>query len=198
MLPDFVSIKRDLLGQISHAIQSRASNTPMLSSLPTYRQYEENRAVVMREDGSSQEITFDKPVTAEVEVALSDVRLEGPAASLRAIHRAGDALAEGMSKRMLESISDAVESVGNVVKGDGQPFTLDFYADALDKMELSFDEAGEWMPPTLILHPAMAEQARSALEGGGANSPVSRRIDDIINRQREEHRAREARRTLVD
>lgn len=198
MLPDFPGIKRVLMEQMAHAIQTRAASGSLLNSVKTHRLHEGDRNVVVREDGSRQVISFNSPLSAEVSVSMSEMRKDGPDASIRAVRRAGDALAEAMSKRMMETISEAAESVGNVVAADGKPFSLDLYADGLETMDLSFDASGNWTPPTLLMHPDLAARAHAAFESEPSDSPASQRIKAIISRKLEEHRAREARRTLVD
>lgn len=198
MLPEFRSVKRAVAERLAHEAQISAADSSLLQGVSSYRQHEGDRTVIIREDDSTDTIHYDKPLTAEIVVATSDMRKQGPGASIRAVESAAEQLAAGMSKRLLEVVEDATDRAGNVVDAGGKPFTLEMYADGLEKMDLSFDEAGMWNPPTLVMHPSMLERYRKEIEKHGADSAVTKRINEIVERKRKEHHAREACRALVD
>ena len=76
--------------------------------------------------------------------------------------------------------------------------TADMILEMLDRMELSFDDEGNWQPPRIIHGPALAATAAEVQKQLGVDRTLRARQDAIVNRQREEWRVREARRKLVD
>jgi hypothetical protein len=153
---------------------------------------------MVRTDGSVAVINFDTPLSAEVQLRIDDARREGPAASLRAIREVGEQLADDMEQRMIATISEAVEDVGNVVDGGGRPFSADLFIELLEKMELSFNRHGEWEPPTIVVHPETLQKMKVQIELLDSDPETKARVEAVVNRQREEWRAREACRALVD
>lgn len=198
MLPDFPFLKREIATRLARAAQRSAAGGPLLRELPSLRQHEGNRGEMIRTDGSVASISYDTPIEAEVTVRIDDARRQGPAASVRAPREIGEQLAAGVEQRLFETISEAVESVGNVVDGGGRPFSADMFIEMLETMELSFDEDGDWQPPTLVAHPDTLQKIKVQLDLIDTDPHIKARVETIVNRQREEWRAREARRALVD
>ncbi len=163
-----------------------------------FHQHEGNRAEVVRVDGTVGVTTFDQPLTTNVAISVEDARKEGSGASIRAAREIGDRLGDEMTKRFFETIHEAVERVGNVLDAKGRPFSAELFAESLEKMDLAFDEGGEWQPPTIVVHPDAFPMIRARMEEASRDPAVKARLEEIVSRKREEWRAREARRTLVD
>ena len=49
---------------------------------------------------------------------------------------------EAMGRTLVRTVSDVTVAVGNVVDAEEQPFSWDHFLDALEKIEISFDEDG--------------------------------------------------------
>jgi hypothetical protein len=103
-------------------------------------------------------------------------------------------LARSMSEHFQQRMHEVTEKVGNVVDGQGQPFSEELLLDVMEKLEHNFGPDGSWQPPTMIVGPGMAEKIAAA----GEMSPEgNKRLKAILERKRDDHRRREAARILV-
>lgn len=198
MLPDFPSLKREIAQRLARAAEQAAHGAPLLRETPSFRQHEGSRSQLFRPDGSQASMNFDKAVTATATIKIDDVRREGGAASVRAMREIADQMAEAMTRHMLETVNEAAEEIGNVVDAKGRQLSPELIIEALEKMELSFDESGDWQPPTFVIHPDTAARMKEQIEALDKDPNTKDRVDSIVKRKREEWRAREARRALVD
>jgi hypothetical protein len=198
MLPDYLALKRDLAARLVRETSAAAHGAALLNEIAQSTLHEGDRWEILRADGSRSTTSFGNPIETKVVIGIEDARKHGPQASLRAVHDMSTELAEKMTKRMFETIGEAVEQVGNVIDAKGQPFSADLFIEMLEKIELSFDDAGNWQPPTITLHPETAEKVIPKLKESENDPAIKARMDAIIERKRGEWRAREARRTLVD
>ena len=88
--------------------------------------------------------------------------------------------------KFFEYLGRVCEATGNVIDGKGQPFSFDLVLDALDKIQIDFDEAGNPEIPTMVLHPELMEK----LKKQPPTDEQIRRREEIINRKRGEYNAR--------
>ncbi|MGH9195897.1 MAG: hypothetical protein ACRD1T_09170, partial [Acidimicrobiia bacterium] len=198
MLPDFPSLKTEILARLAARTRAGAQADPLLALMPAFVIHEGSRSRLIREDGTVQEMTFDNPLHVEAEIKIEDMAAGGPAASIAAVDELTQSLQEGMARRAFQAIEEAAESVGNAIQAEGRPFTPELYFEGLEAMELSFDDAGSWLPPTFIAHPDTSSKIEPVLASIEADPDLRARRDAIVDRQREEWSVREARRRLAD
>jgi hypothetical protein len=127
---------------------------------------------------------------AEVPTMTIDVLVE------RMRHGAQDMAAQ-ISKGSFQSISDAVDKVGNVVNGKGAPFSADLYLEALEKIQIDFGPDGKPRLPTVVVAPSKGPQIPRVLESLEKDPTLSAKFDRLIEKKREEWLVREASRKLV-
>lgn len=99
---------------------------------------------------------------------------------------------------VISKINEATERTGNVVDGRGRPFSPELLFEALEKMQIDFDDAGNPIMPTVALHPSMFEKVREKLPEWEANPEFTKRHEAIIEAKRREWLDRENRRKLAD
>ncbi len=103
-----------------------------------------------------------------------------------------------MSQMIIKEIQEAADQVGNTVNAKGQPLTKELFLEMLEKIETGFDEKGEWIPPSIIMHPNAWKANEAKFRGWEQDKEFSDKQTEIINRKREAWYAREALRKLVD
>ena len=198
MLPDFPEIKKAVLDRLRQRARAADQADPLLGLMPRFVVHEGDRSVVRREDGHEEVLELRKnPIEAEVQISTDRIRLGGPDATREAVDRLSEGMREGMARRTFAAIEEAAESVGNTVKVGG-PFTADVYFAALEKMQLSFDESGEWLGIQFVCHPETAAKAAPVFDSIESVPELKARRDEIVAQKREEWRVREAARQLVD
>jgi hypothetical protein len=104
--------------------------------------------------------------------------------------------AEEFLKTVMPAVFDYLTQVtgatGNVVAGGGTGPTWDLYLDALDTMDISFDENGKHSLQ-LVVNPETAAKLEAL---GGPTPDQQARLDAILTRKKAEADARRRHRTL--
>jgi hypothetical protein len=106
-------------------------------------------------------------------------------------------LARQTSKEGFRKLEEELSKVGNAVDAGGRPVSQEVLLEMLEKMEMSFDDAGN-PDITFIVHPVVGEVLRSRMEEWHQDVEFRKRHDELISRKREAWRDRESNRKLVD
>jgi hypothetical protein len=197
MLPDFLGLKKQIFQDRLRELRQGERNDSILSLIGEFRQHEGNRFTVTREDQTTETKEYRK---AEFEVSLktSDLLESGT----QAIRDVLATVQERMTKEHVlwfqEVMSKATEEAGTVTHAHGRPFTAELYIEALEPVEFTFDEAGNWLRPTLIIHPDREPRVKQELSRLDTEPRLRARLHALIEQKREGWLAREANRALVD
>lgn len=106
-------------------------------------------------------------------------------------------MARQISEEAFSKIDQAVEEVGNVVSGQGEPLNPEVLLEMYEKIQLDFDEEGKHKELTVVIPPGMEQQARETIEMLHQYPEYRKRYKEIIDRKRVEWRDRETSRRLV-
>jgi hypothetical protein len=106
------------------------------------------------------------------------------------LYELADSFGSQMTQGLLELVSDTATDFGNVVDGEGQDF-FDTLIEATEGLEFTFDEYGHHNTQ-LVMHPDTAEKLR----GRTPTAEQQARLDEIMQRKREEWNAARRRRDL--
>jgi hypothetical protein len=197
VLPDFPAIKRHIAADRTNELRSAERADSILSLFNSYRQHEGDRFTIVQEDQTVRTSRY-RQVEVEGSLRVADLLANGT----QAIRDMLATMAEGLSKdqvKMFEEVmKSATDEAGTAVHADGRPFSAKLFIEAIEKMELSFDDHGNWEMPTLVGHPMHTARITSELARLDATPELHTKATAIVNRKREEWRAREARRALVD
>lgn len=93
------------------------------------------------------------------------------------------------------NLDKIIEESGNVVEG---PMTLNAVLETLDKIHISFDDAGNPSLPTIVVHPNLIPRIREIMSDADTNDEAKARMKAIIERKRREWNEEQDRRKLVD
>jgi hypothetical protein len=96
-----------------------------------------------------------------------------------------------------EMMHQTTEKTGNVVDAGGKPFSPELMLEALEKIEIDFNSDGSPRMPTMALGEAQRAKLLESANDSESMAIFEMRRDKIIDRKREEWRAREANRILV-
>ena len=198
MLPDFVSVKKELSEARSDAVSSNLFGDPVLDKIQSYRQHEGNRFTIFRRDGShvtsnqqmvrSELITFDpKDIQARGEESIYE--------SIGRAHQQVAAIGRRMISQTLEE--DAVPKID----GGGRRFDADVYFEILESMDFNFDEDGKWTEPDFWQerpNPQTQLTVKRTRMKIDSEPALLKRLDSLVARKRQEWDDREANRKLVD
>ncbi|HXJ20846.1 MAG TPA: hypothetical protein VMT03_11495 [Polyangia bacterium] len=155
--PEYVAAMNGLMAELMRALMT--AGDPVLGMIqqttvdhvPDGDADPEAAVGVMRsvEIATTFNLKFDAILTTDVD-AWSAMMYEA----------AQQALAETMPQ-VFEGMKDAISKGGNVVDAKGRPFDWDVYLDALDMVELDFDDEGKPKLQTLVVHPDVLERIKN-------------------------------------
>lgn len=197
MLPDFLKVKASLETMLKYEMElARLSHMGVFADVPTSVVVEGNNTVIIREDGSVEEMGFEE-ITAELQVNFAEVETMTHEMVLDKINRLAKEMEGKKAKFAYEQIGKAVEDAGNVVSADGKPFSIDLPLEFLEKMEIDFDEAGNPSGTMFVAHPHLFPAIAKAISQAEADPETAKRAQGLMDQKREEWRVRENNRKLV-
>ena len=197
MLPDFLKTKDKLQKMLHYAFTyAHSSHLGPVANVPISITFEGNKTIIIREDGSTEEMK-PKAATAELQVNLSEFEKMNHEAVLNKINGVAEELAGQQATSFYEEIGKIAEEVGNVVDADGKPFSMDLFFEGLEKIDIDFDEAGDPSGLMCPVSPELFPSIAKIVEQAKDDPEMNKRYDAIMERKREEWRARESNRKLV-
>ncbi len=167
--------------------------SPMVGLIKGHQLFEGRSSAIQREDGKLDETPIHRAsgeitINREMLVEFNEEAVE------RHLEEIAEQLARDMSAHFQQRMNEVTAATGNIVDGNGKPFSEDMFLDVLEAMEHSFGKDGNWKPPTMIAGPGMAEKVAAA---GAMSAAGNKRLKAILERKRDDHRRREAARILV-
>jgi hypothetical protein len=193
MLPDFPKIKAKLHGRLmAHFNQELRRRT---IDVPRFLQHEGDRCTVQREDGTivelqSEEIEARHEIPRGQSIGLADAK--------QIYTDMADQMADHHMRSFLRVVNESVAEAGTAVDARASKFNFDLFLETLSKMQLDFNEKGEPILPTVVLHPKTWEAIKQEVAKWEQNPKYKTRHRQLIERKRGEWRERESRRKLVD
>jgi hypothetical protein len=196
MLPDLPSLKNDIQWLLTRYLRNQINaRLGVFNEAPKHKAFEGNRMRVMRADGTVTDSEY-KESSAELSVSLGEVPKLSIEDRLLRINNIADEMAGQMSKHLFETLTKAIDSVGNVVDRKGKPFDAETVFEAFNTVQIEFDEAGNHNM-SWVMHPNLIEKAKKVFEQIDSDPVLKRRFDEMMERKRVEWRDREASRKLV-
>jgi hypothetical protein len=196
MLPTFpriVGYRRQENMRLIEALVGKLS--PVHDQVAHHRQFEGREGTIHRADDTEGAVEF-KEMSATVDTPVGPLEEFTAASLIDALRTVASQLAEAFSKHLVEVMEATTDETGNVVDAKGQPFTPDLMLQVFDKMELSFDESGEWKPPTMMVGPGVVEKIKAS-ETPESIEAFNKKLKVLIENKYEQYRRREANRILA-
>jgi hypothetical protein len=199
MLPDYPKLKRFARREFLLWTQREVPKVaPLLGQISRTRQHEGKSARLVRLDSS--EAVLDYPESSvSFQIERSEMRSFNMGRLQERLRQVARDMAEIQEKMMFNKISEAADEAGNVVDGKGAPLDADHFLEALEKIEMTFDP--QTLEPTglsIVIHPSMAETVMARAAEWEKDPVFLARHQALMERKREEWRARESDRKLVD
>jgi hypothetical protein len=193
MLPDFPRLKEVAYQYFIRKI-GESSTQGLLAIIPTIPVYEGD-ALSMSGSMHSDEL---HKVEAYFEVKDDDVIRNGIDAFLSKIGSISAEFVTQKEKLMIQKMQEVTKATGNVVHAKGQPMSPSLVLNALEKMEIEFDESGKIKNVVLVMGP---DQIRSFLQKAAEwdkDPEYQKMFKNLMEKKKAEWRDRESSRKLVD
>ena len=193
MFPDFLKTKEKLQKMINYEMQkARLSHMGPFADVPKSMIFEADKHTVVREDGSVDGGDLEN-TTVKLEVKFDEVEKMNHEMVLDKINRAAEEMAGKLKKLAFEQIEKSAEEAGNVGSTGGKSLSVNLLFEVLEKIDVDFDEAGNPYELRVVVHPERLSSISRVISQVEADP----RYQAIIERKREEWRAREGNRKLV-
>lgn len=193
MLPDFLALKIELAKEQAYAITHDRSGEPLLSKIPNYITHEGKGFILRREDGSHETIDY-RLMSGEIEIAFKDIQQKGERAIGEAMTPAKSEINQSQRKALFETLNRTVPSLD----AGGRPISAELILEMWESMNFSFDEAGNWERPIMVMNPIQAPRVRKELERLENEQILITRFEELLSRKKRDWDDREADRKLVD
>ena len=193
MLPEFLKTKEKLQKKLNYILkQAILSHLAPIDDIPESISFEGSKTVTIYEDGSVSE-TDPKDIGVNLEVKLEDVETMTHEMVLEIINRFAKKIAEEQKILFYEEIGRLSDEVGNVISGDGNSFSIDMLYQMLERIPRDFDEEGNLDELRCAVSPNLFPSIANLISQAEADP----RFHALIERKKEEWRARESNRKLV-
>lgn len=200
MLPDFPSLKKDLdrLLQLG-AQRGRRSALGVMGVFPRRSIHEGDRHILVREDGKAVEDEFST-ITARESLEVDEVEVLSLDQTYAMYERLMAEMDDKEEAAFLDLANKTAESVGNVVEGKGKSHpevVLEGVEQILlDPAPQNVDHLFSFPGVRIMLQELDDEAIEKACEEL-KREPYKARMERLLQKKREEYRARESSRKLV-
>src|SRR5687767_13201090 len=110
MLPDFLTLKVELVKEQAYTITHNRSGEPLLSQIANYIHHEGKGFILQREDGSEEKLDYRR-MSGEIEIDLLDIQQKGEVAIDEAMRPANKEINEAQRKALFETLNRTVPSL---------------------------------------------------------------------------------------
>lgn len=197
MLPDFPDIKNKFIEFTYQYLNELLEQDPLFSRLKK-ETHLEGCGMSSKPANSEIEKSHYKKIIEQEAIMRKDVIAKGPEVYIDALHNMADKMKQEQANILFNKIKEVTNKTGNVVHGNGQGFNFEIYLQALEKIEIHFDDQGKPIKPEMFYNPAMSEIIRKQLIELQLNPVFKKGFDELIERKRKLWNDRESNRKLVD
>ena len=197
MLPDLPTLKADIAEQFRlFFIQRVNACLGVVGELPRCIIKEGRNPVIFRPDSSRDETKLQ---AASVETIFNCDEIPHISVQDR-MARLDDAarkMASQISTHAFATINETVDKVGNVIDGRGKPLSPAIFFEVIEKMQIDFDNDGNFKDLTVVVPPQMIQRFNEVMEKIQQDPELQGHYKSIIDNKRMEWRDRETARKLV-
>jgi hypothetical protein len=197
MLPDYPVLKRRLKEKFEAMVSEKIQENPLLSKMQRTVVHEGNTFTVTSYEGYSTKSEYEE-FASGFNIDVNTIIEKGLYAFYEKVPSISKDMADKMEHQTINTMKKVTEATGNVVASkDG--ITPNSILDAIEKMEIGFDESGNPIMPTILMSPHDFEVIKSKEKEWEAQAPaIEARRKEIIEKKRKEWVDRESHRKLVD
>lgn len=197
MLPDYHDLKTELAELLQRFMRHRvAAHSGFVGQIPKARVFEGHKSVIRRSAGDTSSNDFQRlSVSHSVPVADADRMTFGDV--LQHLDQIAANMAKEMSTLAFKQLDETLEAAGQVFKAKGETMTPAVFMKVIEGIEMSFDADGRHRKLSLVIHPDKSAATMAMLKALDEDPEIREQYNAVIERKREQWRAREASRKLV-
>ncbi|WP_306142619.1 hypothetical protein [Roseibium sp. MMSF_3412] len=169
--------------------------SPGIGEVPRHRVFEGDQSAIIRPDGENDDTDF-REFSATSRIPSNKILYSTFDEILKYFVPVAEALASHQATMFFEVIDQTTKKTGNIIDWKGNPLSFETILEALEKVQIDFDEDGKPSMPTMVISPSMRPKIEE-LMSDPKRPEFERKQKEIIEKKRLEWRDREANRTLV-
>ncbi len=198
MLPDYPSVKQKINSLLRRYLKEEVfRHSPILKEIRQTVQHEGREGTFGDVDGRERPIEYKKVATG-YSLTRDEMRRPDFQLILSKFAAMAETFAEGQSRMLFDTVSEAAESVGNVVDAKGK-LTKEAFLELMRKMQLDFNpKTGEPQRPTMVLHPDTLAKIKDDLKSWEKDPEFVAALSAVEQQKRLDWRDRESSRRLAD
>lgn len=193
MLPDFLTLKLELLKSQSYSVTQDRSGEPLLSKIARQVFHEGKGFILMREDGSAEKTEFQKS-SGEISIDLNKMQERGEVVIDDALNTAGKQIVEAQRKLLFETLDRVVPTHD----AGGRPLSAELILETWESMDFTFDENGNWQRPEIVVNPIQVPRLTKEFKRLEIEPHLVQRFEEMLAQKKRDWHDREANRKLVD
>jgi len=198
MLPDYPFIKEKIRKKLDEEIRKEIRKDPFLSHIRTQCVNEGNILTSTSVNGFSESVELKPILAGGFEITEEEIIDKGPIALFSRIPEIARKIIDGRSRLLFEKMEEVTSRTGNIVDAKFQPLSPKIVLDALEKVEIDFDEYGNPLFPILVLSKDQYEKIKNEITKWEPDPELLRKHRELIETKRLEWIDRENSRKLVD
>ena len=197
MLPDFPTVKKKIEDDFNKKVREKINSDPLWSQIGRKRVHEGNILTSSSIDGYTESGDY-KRISHGFSISPDEIIEKGVGAFISQIDKISEELIKQESQLLFEKMGEITERTGNVVNAKGRPISPEVILEALDKVQFDFDEFGNPLFPSLVLHPNDMEKIKDEIPKWVRDPIWKKCLELLVEKKRGEYYDRESRRKLVD
>lgn len=197
MIFDFPEIKAKFEKQANiHLRQKIYEKAPLISNIGKRYQHEGKGMQYETKEGTKKTVEY-KQFETTTTIKREDVRSLKLPQIVQQLEEMAEEFAADMERTAFDSLNKELESAGQTM--GAKPFTHDTFLEALDKLEIDFDEATKQpLLPKLYVGPELAKQLAKEMPEWEKNEEYSKKYNDLIKKKYDEWLLRKNDRELAE
>lgn len=197
MFPDFPNIKNEIKKNFEEYLRRQSISDPLIASITQIFIHEGDRLVFYTVDGDRKETSFNE---IQSKFSIPDEKLinEGPKALVSVANEVGGDMQKQLGRNIITKLEEVTKETGNVIDCKGAQISPDFILQALEKMQIDFDDEGNPCMPTMFVGQDLAKKIQDKLPEWEKDKEHKKKFEELMKKKKEEWNDRESNRKLVD
>lgn len=197
MLPDLRALKRKVAERLARGVREAAlRHSPLLAQIQSHHQVEGDRFSYETHDGDIQRDTF-KAFRTPVTTRVLPSPIEQESEIVQKLDEAAQDIAKQHMRLLFTTVTESSQRAGTAYDAGGRPFHMGMFLDALEGMQVDFDDDGRPKLPTIVMHPDQLKIIGPKLAEWEKDPALHARWEQVLAKKKDEWRDRESRRKLA-
>lgn len=197
MFPDFPNIKKEIKKNFEENVRKQSSSDPLISSITQFFIHEGDKLVYYTDEGIKKKTSFNK-IQSEFSIKNEQIINEGVKALVPIANKVGGDIQKQLGRNIIEKLENVTKETGNIVDGKGAKLSPDLILQAIEKMQIDFDDDGNPCMPMMVLGPDLYNKAKMRLPEWKKDKEHKKKFEEVMRKKKEEWDDRESNRKLVD